>query len=396
MDLLAYYMLYRYIIAELKELIEDFPAIAIIGPRQVGKTTLVKELTGHLNRDMIYIDLENPRDEAKLNDPVLFFETHLNKCIVIDEIQRNKKLFPILRSMIDLDRRPGRFLLLGSASPELIRDSSESLAGRIMYKELSPINVLELDTNLDTKQLLFRGGFPNSLLARSDKSGTRWLESFIQTYIEKDLPLLGMPMQPSETRKMLKMLAHLQGQLLNHATLAKSLGITSPTVKKYIYFLEHAFILRSLEPYTINVGKRVSKSPKLYIRDSGIVNYLLGINSYDDLVSHPDAGNIWEGFVIEQICSLLPYDVDKSFYRTQHGAEIDLILSYSNGHKIGIEIKFSSSPSLSKGNYEAMKDLQLDKLYVITPTDDCYPMKEKVEVIGLRDMLNLLLSKHFE
>jgi predicted AAA+ superfamily ATPase len=298
--------------------------------------------------------------------------------------------------MIDLDRRPGRFLLLGSASPELIRDSSESLAGRIMYKELSPINVLELDSNLDMKQLLFRGGFPNSLLARSDKSGTRWLESFIQTYIEKDLPLLGMPMQPSETRKMLKMLAHLQGQLLNLATLAKSLGITSPTVKKYIYFLEHAFILRSLEPYTINVGKRVSKSPKLYIRDSGIVNYLLGINSYDDLVSHPDAGNIWEGFVIEQICSLLPYDVDKSFYRTQHGAEIDLIMSYSNGHKIGIEIKFSSSPSLSKGNYEAMKDLQLDKLYVITPTNDRYPMKEKVEVIGLRDMLNLLLSKQSE
>lgn len=385
-------MLNRYIIEELKELMDDFPAVAIVGPRQAGKTTLVKEMTKHLKGEIIYLDLENPRDEAKLTDPVLFFETHQDKCVILDEIQRNKNLFPILRSMIDLDRRPSRFLLLGSASPDLIRDSSESLAGRIFYKELSPIHILELDEDIDLKALMFRGGFPNSLLAKSDKSSTKWLEGFIQTYIERDLPLLGMPVHPSETRRMLKMLAHLQGQLLNYALIGKSLGISSPTIKKYIYYLEHAFLLRSLEPYSMNAGKRISKSPKLYIRDSGIVNYLLGIQSYDDLISHPEVGNIWEGFVVEQICSILPYEVDKSFYRTQHGAEIDLVLSYSNGKKIGIEIKFSSTPSLSKGNYEAMKDLQLDKLYVLTPTNDRFPLKEQVEVIGLKDMLTVLLS----
>jgi uncharacterized protein len=385
-------MVKRFITDELIELLSEFPAIAIVGPRQVGKTTLVKEIRTYINSEVLYVDLENPRDAVKLQDPVLFFENNQDKCVVLDEIQRRRDLFPILRSMIDQHRRPSRFILLGSASPELIRDSSESLAGRIFYKELSPLQLIE-SADFELNSLILRGGFPNALLAKSEKASFRWIEGFIQTYIERDLPMLGMTLQPSETRRILRMIAHLQGQSLNYAALANSLGITSPTVKKYIQFLEHAFLIRLLEPYVQNTGKRISKSPKIYIRDSGILNYLLGIYNYNALLGHPSVGAVWEGFVIEQIINILPPDVDKTYYRTQHGAEIDLVLSFSDGKKIGIEVKFSSTPTLSRGNYEAMNDLLLDKLWVICPSEEEFFINANVQVIGLRNFLSKLLNE---
>ena len=385
-------MIERFIFEELIELLEEFPAIALVGPRQVGKTTLAKRIGKQLKQEVVYIDLENPRDDLKMSDPLLFFESNMDKCIIIDEVQRRKELFPILRSVIDADRKPARFILLGSASPDLIRDSSESLAGRIIYKELTPFNILEVKKIFDVKELLVRGGFPNSLMAKSDKMSILWRSSFVQTYIEKDLPLLGMPVSPSESRRLFRMIAHLQGQLVNYASLSKSLGVSSPTIKKYLVFLEQAFIIDLLEPYSGNTSKRIRKSPKLYFRDTGLLNYLNGLSDYQSLFSYPNVGAIWEGFVINQIKSVLTFDVDYCYYRTQHGAEIDLIVTISNSKRIGVEMKFSSSPTLTRGNYEAMEDLQLEKLYIIIPTDDRFLLKEKVEVIGIQAFLENILS----
>lgn len=385
-------MLVRSIVKDISELLTEFPAVALVGPRQVGKTTLVKMLQEQLSKELVYVDLENPRDERKLSDPVLFFENNQDKCVVLDEIQRRKDLFPILRSMIDQHRVSARFILLGSASPELIRDSSESLAGRIYYQELTPFHLVELEESADEKALLLRGGFPNSYLAKSDNMSWLWRESFLQTYVERDLPLLGLPLSPIEARRLLRMVSLLQGQLLNYQSLSKSLGVTAPTVKRYIHFLEHAFLVDLLEPFTGNIGKRITKSPKIYVRDTGILNYLLGIKDYNDLLAHPNAGGIWEGFVIQQIQSALNTDVDKCFYRTGHGAEIDLVLTFSNQKRIGIEIKLSSSPSLTRGNYEAMNDLKLNALYVIIPTEESYFLKPTIQVLGIRDFLKLITS----
>jgi predicted AAA+ superfamily ATPase len=386
-------MISRIVKSELLELIQEFPVVCLVGPRQVGKTTLAKQLVSELNKDSIYLDLENPRDENKLVDPVLFFETNADKCIIVDEIQRMKSLFPILRAMVDQHRASGRFILLGSASPELIRDSSETLAGRIYFKELQPIHILELSEETNQIDLLVRGGFPNALLANSAKSSFRWRESFIQTYVERDLPLMGLPVSPSESRKLLRMLSHLQGQILNYSTLSKSLGVSAPSVKTYLYFLQQAFLIDLLEPYSTNGSKRLVKSPKIYLRDSGLLHVLQGIYDYNDLLAHPLAGAIWEGFVIQQIKMMLPYNSQIQFYRTSHGAEIDLIISIPNKQAIGVEMKLSSAPSLSRGNYEVMNDLNLEMLYVVIPGNESYPLKENVQVMGLSVFINHLVRQ---
>lgn len=386
-------MIHRFCTEDLVELLHEFPAVAIIGPRQVGKTTLAKLLASKIQKEIVYVDLENPRDELKLQDPVLFFEANEDKCVVLDEIQRKKELFPILRAMIDKNRQPARFILLGSASPELIRDSSESLAGRIYYKELTPFHLSELENNLDINQLFLRGGFPNSLMAKSDKSSFRWRESFVQTYVERDLPLLGLPLQPSEARRVLRMLANLNGQLLNYASLAKSLGVTAPTVKKYVYFLEQAFLVELLEPFAGNSRKRISKSPKIYLRDTGIANYMLGIVSYNDLLAHPKVGDLWEGFVLQQLTAVLSTDVERCFYRTHNGAEIDFILQFPNNEKVGIEVKWSSTPKLSSGTYKAMQDMEIEHLFVVSPTVDTFNLKHNVQVINIKKMIEVILEK---
>lgn len=381
-------MISRIIVAELVELLSEFPVVAIVGPRQVGKTTLVKSIQRDIDREIIYIDLENPRHEVKLSDPVLFFENNEDKCVVLDEIQRRRDLFPILRAMIDQNRKPARFILLGSASPELIRDSSESLAGRIFYKELCPFHLLELPENSERK-LLIRGGYPNSFLSVSDQKSEWWREGFIKTYVEKDLPLLGLPLSPGESTRLLRMIAHLHGHVLNYSTLSRSLGVSSPSVKKYILFLEHAFLIHLLEPYSGNTSKRIVKAPKIFLRDSGMLNYVLGIGSYNDLLSHPAAGNIWEGFVLSQIKAILPYNASLCYYRTGHGAELDLVITLPRGKRIGIEIKLSSAPKLSKGNYESMKDLRLKQLYVIAPTEDHFWLQEHIQVMGISEFVKM-------
>jgi predicted AAA+ superfamily ATPase len=384
----------RFAQTDLLELLDQFPAVAIVGPRQVGKTTMALQLARVLGKEVVYVDLENPRDAIKLNDPVLFFENNEDQCVILDEIQRDKRLFPILRSMIDKKRVPARFIVLGSASPDLIRDSSESLAGRIYYKELMPFNLLELPSNMDMNTHIIRGGFPDSLFAKSKKMSARWIESFVQTYIERDLPLLGLPISPTDSRRILRMLAYLHGELLNYASLSKSLGVSAPSVKKYIQFFEHAFLVDLLEPYTHNISKRLIKSPKLYLRDTGLANHFLGIESYNDLFAHPSVGNVWEGYVFQQIKSILPDNAHMNYYRTSHGAEIDLVISLPKNVTLGVEIKFSSSPKLKRGTYEAFDDLKLKHLYVIIPTEDSYQLSTKVTVMGLKAFMEFFVLKH--
>jgi predicted AAA+ superfamily ATPase len=386
-------MIPRIVTPKLTELLDEFPAVAVIGPRQVGKTTLVRALNASLGMNTLYIDLENPRDEVKLTDPVLFFERNTDRCVVLDEIQRRGDLFPVLRSMIDLERRPARFILLGSASPELIRGSSESLAGRIYYVELHPLCVLEIDQDASAiDQLLIRGGYPNSYLAASDAASLRWREGFVQTYVERDLSLLGLPLGPSEARRLLRMAAHIHGQQLNIAAVSRSLGVSAPTAKKYLEFLQQAFLVDILEPYSGNTGKRLSKSPKLYFRDSGMLNYFLGIRNYDDLLGHPQAGAIWEGFVMQQIRAVLEPEIDLCFYRSSHGNEIDAVLTHPDRRRIGVEIKFGSSPSLTRGSHEAMRDLNLDRLFVIIPGQENYPLREGLDVIGVPGFIECLVD----
>ncbi len=385
----------RYAAKDLLELLEEFPAIAIVGPRQVGKTTLAKWLISELKKDCIYLDLENPRDELKLQDPILFFENNMDKCIILDEIQRKKELFPILRSVIDENRVPARFILLGSASPDLIRDSSESLAGRIFYQELTPFHLVELNENFDLNQLFLRGGFPSSLFSKSDAMSFKWRESFVQTYVERDLPLLGLQLDPIEARRILKILSNLNGQLLNYAFIAKSLGLTAPTIKRYVRFLEQAFIIDVLEPYSGNITKRLTKAPKVYIKDCGIANYMLGIQNFNDLLGHPKVGDLWEGFVLQQIKAILPSNIDLCFYRSHNGAEIDFILSFPNNKKIGIEVKFSSVPKLTRGTYEVMSDLNLSHVFVVAPNTNNFMINKDIEVVNCRDLCNTLIEKYF-
>ena len=378
-------MISRQAESDIIELLEQFPALALVGPRQVGKTTLAKLVANKFQKEVVYIDLENPRDDNKLRDAVIFFENHREHCVIIDEIQRRKELFPILRSSIDEHRVPARFILLGSASPELIRDTSESLAGRIYYKELFPFNLPEIHPQFSVENHWLKGGFPGSLLTDSMGKSLRWRAAYIQSYIERDLPLLGFSMGNSDGRRLLKMMAHLQAQFLNFNTLSQSLGISVPSVKKYTNLLQQAFIVRLLEPYFVNSGKRLVKSPKIYIRDSGLLNYLNDVDSYDELLAHPSLGHFWEGYVIEQILSILPENYQCYFYRTQQGAELDMVIVKGVKVVLGIEIKFSSQPTLSKGTFIAMDDLGLKKCSVIIPGNiaDVYMLKENIEVVTL-------------
>lgn len=385
----------RIVEDELISQLSYFPAVGIIGPRQVGKTTLAKAITEKLNLETLYIDLENPEDESKLFDPVLFFRENENRCVMLDEVQRRPDLFPVMRSMIDQNRRAGRFVMLGSASPELIRDTSESLAGRIAYLELNPLNLLEIEDSIENqKKLWLRGGFPNSLLAPNDKLSKTWRTNFIRSYIERDLPMLGLDADKALIMRLWRMLAHAQGGVVNYSALSRSLGITSNTVKKYISFLEGAFLLRSLQPYHANVKKRLVKSPKVFVRDSGILLHLLSVYKYDDLTNNPILGAAWEGFVMDQIIAVCADEFDYAFYRTHEGTECDLVLLEGDKPKICVEIKFTASPKPSKGMLQAFEDLKADFNYIITPYSNQYKVHETIEVIGLRQFVEKHLPKN--
>lgn len=382
-------MIKRNIDKFLVKLLKNFPAVGIIGPRQVGKTTLTKLLKNSIPKESIYIDLENPKDRAKLNDPVLFFESMIDKCVILDEIQRFPELFPILRSMIDAKREPSRFILLGSASPDIIRDSSESLAGRIAYCELSPFNITELNNN-SFKNHWFRGGFPDAFQAIDEEIVYEWHYNFVKTYIERDLPLLGLNVDSKILEKLWTMISHLHGNILNYSNLGKSLSLSSTTIKKYLNFLENVFLIRQLQPFSPNIKKRIVKSPKVYIRDSGILHYLLNINSFNELEFHPIVGSSWEGYVIEQILQLSNYRLQGYYYRTHEGTECDLVLLKGNIPHVSIEIKYTSSPKTSKGMLQAFEDLKTTQNFIITPTTDDYLITKNIRVCNLFDFL----SKH--
>lgn len=378
--------------AQILKLLQFFPSIGILGPRQVGKTTLVKSLIKHIEKESIYIDLENPKDAAKLNDPILYFEEHKEKCVIIDEIQENPQLFSVLRSLIDLDRKPGRFILLGSASPDLLRNTSESLAGRIAYVELTPFNITEIDAGL-MNELWLKGGFPDAFLNNDLEMVSYWHLNYIRTYVERDLPNLGLNVDKKLLLTSLQMLSHIHGDILNLNNLSKSLAISSNTLKRYVNFFEGAFLLRQLKPYYINAKKRLVKSPKIYIRDSGLLHYLKNISQKEELFANPIIGNSWEGFVIEQIIQQLPEKYEFYYYRTLDGAECDLVITKSQQPIMCIEIKYSSSPKLTRGTTIAFADMQAEKNFIITPNSDEYSIKENIRVCNVSDFMTKYLTQ---
>lgn len=366
-----------------------FPAVAVVGPRQVGKTSLVQALRARLPKQSLYLDMENPDDRIKLSNPALFLDALTDQTVILDEIQKLPTLFPVLRGIIDRQREPGRFILLGSASPDLIRDSSESLAGRIAYFELKPFSFGEIEHIADFRQHWLRGGFPQSLLAPDDELSRLWRQNFINTYLERDLPLLGLSADPLVTGKLWRMLAHLSGQLLNMEALAGSLGLNGTTVRRYLDFFESAYLIRRLPPFHANLKKRLVKTPKIYLRDTGVLHQLLGIGSFFDLSGHPALGNSWETYVLEQIAALLPDWAEMYFYRTHDGTEADVVISRSGQPEILVEIKYSTTPKVSKGFYIAGQDLGIQRHYIICPVESGFPLSDNTTVLSYREIPRL-------
>lgn len=377
-------MIVRRIESRLVELLDTSPAVALLGPRQVGKTTLA--LTIAETRPSIYLDLESEADRAKLSEPELFLSDHQDKLVILDEVHRAPDLFQTLRGLIDKGRRAGkragRFLLLGSASIDLLRQSGESLAGRIAYLEMQPIDGLEVPAS-DGGKLWVRGGFPDSFLAGSDRASLRWRQDFVRTYLERDIPALG-PRIPAETlRRFWTMLAHQQSGLLNAAQLAGSLGVDGKTIASYLDLLVDLLLVRRLEPWHTNTTKRLVKSPRIYVRDSGLVHALLGLGSENDLLGHPVAGASWEGFVIETLIATAPEGTQANFYRSGGGAEIDLLLTLPGGKTWAIEIKRSLSPKLERGFYSASEDVRPARKIVVYPGNEPFPLGDGVEAMPL-------------
>lgn len=371
----------------------QFPAVALLGPRQAGKTTLAEQIAQE--QPSIYLDLEAVADREKLADAALYLSSHEDKLVILDEVQRMPDLFQALRGLIDKGRRrglrTGRFLLLGSASMDLLKQSGESLAGRLAYVELGPLNVLEVGH--DARETLWvRGGFPDSFLARNDEASVVWRENFIRTYLERDIPLLG-PRVPAETlRRFWTMLAHMQGGLLNAAQLARALGVDGKTVARYLDLLVDLLLVRRLAPFHANVGKRLVKSPKVYVRDSGIVHALLGLEDRDAVLGHPVAGGSWEGFVLENLLSAAPERVKAHFYRTSAGAEVDLLLAMPSGRRWAIEIKRGLAPKLDRGFHHACEDLRPDRSFVVYSGEERHPKGEGIEAIGVTELASLIVA----
>jgi predicted AAA+ superfamily ATPase len=384
-------MIPRSVQAALEDRLRHFPAVALLGPRQVGKTTLARVIVEAA--DSLYLDLENPSDLEKLADARGYLGAQRGRLIVLDEVQRAPGLFQELRGLIDErihdGEAAGHFLLLGSASIDLLRQSSESLAGRIAYLELSPLDVREVGREQQTR-LWIRGGFPRSFLAESDSDSAVWRENFIRTYLERDIPLLG-PRIPAETlRRFWTMLAHGQGSLLNAANLARALAVEGKTVAKYLDLMVDLLLVRRLPPLHANVGKRLVRSPKTYVRDSGIVHTLLRLDDEDSVLGHPVAGMSWEGFVIETLIRAAPDRAQASFYGTATGVEVDLILELPGNRLWAIEIKRGLASKVEKGLRVALADLKPDKAFLVSSGDERYSKGEGIEAIGLSALAEML------
>jgi len=381
----------RALQAQVEARLADFPIVAVLGPRQCGKTTLIQESVGDRS-GVVYLDLERPSDLGKLRDPELFFSLHRSQgsasLFCLDEIQRVPEIFPLLRSLVDEERRNGQFLLLGSASRDLLRQTSETLAGRITYLELTPFLASELPAGEPgmLPRLWFRGGFPRSFLAASDASSRAWRESFVRTFLERDIPQLGFAVPAATLHRLWRMVAHVHGQTLNSSQLGAALGVSHTTFRSYLDLLTQTFMVRLLEPFATNEKKRIVKSPKVYLRDSGLLHSLLQIDSLDDLLAHPACGASWEGLVIENIVAAWP-GWRPSFYRTTNGAEIDLILERGR-RRLAIECKASTVPVVSRGFWNALDDLGIGEAWVIAPVAEPYPLRDGVTVAPLRTLLD--------
>lgn len=375
----------------LLESLAEFPAVALLGPRQAGKTTLAHGVGD--KSGSVYLDLESPGDRQKLSDPEAYLAHHEGKLVILDEVQKMPALFETLRGLIDRGRRKGlragRFLLLGSASGDLLRQSGESLAGRIAYLELAPFQALELDA-AQQDGLWVRGGFPNSYLAKSARQSMVWRQNLISTYLERDIPGYGTRLPAETLRRLWRMLAHHQGGLLDVAQLGKNLMIDAKTVHRYLDLLVDLMLLRRLQPWHSNVGKRLVKSPKLYVRDSGLVHALLGIDSLDALLSHPVVGNSWEGFVVETLQNAAPLNTSSGFYRTSNGAEVDLLLNPPGAGLWAIEIKRGSTAKPRRGFHAACDDLRPQRRWLVHGGAERYPLGNGVEALGLRELAGLL------
>ena len=383
-------MLQRLAIEDLKENLELFPATAILGPRQVGKTTLAHQLAGQLTKPSQYFDLENPQHYQIIKENgYSYLDNFRNECIIIDEAQAIPELFTWLRPLIDSNRVPGRFLLLGSVNPALVKGISETLAGRIGYFQLGQLNYNEINSaGISINDHWYRGGFPEALLARSDKSYQLWAKNFIESYIQRDLNhLFGIDLTPTLIAKLWSMLAHLNGAIENLEVLARSMGITSPTARRYLEYIEGAYLLHRLPAWFINAKKRLVKSPKLYLRGTGLLHSLLGISSWNALQGHPAVGTSWEAYIIEQIYQLKPSQLEMHYYRTQNGAECDIVLTNGITPKACIEIKYSNTPSVSKGFYSCIEDLETKQNFVITPGSTKWPLKDNITVCSLGEFL---------
>ena len=373
-------MFERIAAASIRRHLQSSPAVAILGARQVGKTTLARAIAAEL-ADSLVLDLESAQDRARLEQPRAFFRANRQRLLVLDEVQNLPEIFSEMRGEIDADRRAGRFLVLGSASFKLLRQS-QSLAGRLALVDMAPLLLPEVHRSFDDIQTLWlRGGFPGSFTAADDAAAWAWRESFVRHLLDTDLPGLGIAVEPELMRRFWRMAAHLHGQLFNASAIANSLGLSAPTVTRYLDHLCSSLMLRRLEPYHANLGKRLVKSPKVYVRDSGLLHYLLGIREVNDLLGHPSTGASWEGFVVEQVCGQLDAGSLVSFYRTAAGAELDMVIE-TGKKKIGIEIKFSSAPKVTKGFWQACEDVGVDHAYVVAPVREGWPMAQNVDVVS--------------
>jgi len=379
-------MINRTLSAVVQQALTRYPAVAILGPRQVGKTTLALQQVS-VGKETVYLDLERPSDLFKLSDAETFLGNQQEKTVIIDEVQRKPELFPLLRSLIDTHRVPGRFLLLGSASEALQGLASDILAGRVSYQELHPFSI---DETQDWQRLWVHGGYPPAFLSDSEEEGLEWVGNFVRTYLEHELGQASLRVTAPVLGQFLRVLASVHGQLLNYSQLANALQLSVPTVKNYIRFFEQAYMLRLLAPWHTNVGKRLVKSPKLYFRDSGMLHYLRGIDSLMALEGDILKGSSWEGFAMQQLLAHLKPSVLPYFYRTSSGAETDLVLVKGNRPFAAFEFKYSNSPKVTKGNTEAFKDLDCPHRFIVTPTSARYEWRPNLWVTGLPDLPQLM------
>jgi hypothetical protein len=386
-------MIDRRLLPVLEQRLREVPAVVLIGPRQAGKTTLALALG--TPRGALYLDLESESDRARLAEPELYLADHLGELVILDEVHRAPGLFPVLRGLIDRARREGKghglYLLLGSASLDLLKQSGETLAGRVSYLALDPFDVLETGAiTADRDRIWLRGGFPESFLAPGDARSLRWRQDFIRSYLERDIPQFGRRIAAETLRRFWGMLAHHQAGVLNVAQLARNLGVDVKTAAAYIDLLVDLLLVRRLPPWHANVGKRLVKSPKVYVRDSGLVHALLAIADKETLLSHPVVGASWEGFVVEQLLAVAPEGVQGHFYRTSGGAEVDLLLSFPDGRLWAVEVKRSLAPRPERGFHSACADLSPERRFVVYPGEETYPLGEDTQAVPLSALARLL------